>query len=217
MTASVTVYQPRYYPRLHYLARVQAADIFIIYDDVEFSRQSRQHRAEIDFGGARWITIPVKHTGNETLIKDARIDMERHWIDKHLNTIQAKYGGDSSDLFRAKYDSLGEDARLVDITIPTMSKLFDIFDVDTQVVRSSSIDIEPKDDPSEYLAELVNHYEGDTYISGGAGYENYLREEPFDEYDIDVTVQNWTPTWDDGNVCALDVVMNSETPHEYIV
>lgn len=216
MTVSVAVYQPRYYPRLHYLARAEMADKFVLYDDVEFSRQSPQHRARIDFGGRTWLTVPVKHTGNDTIIRNAEIDMDQRWRSTHTNTLMAKYGGNAAAEFESFYEALDDTAQLVDLTIPILHDLFDRFEVDTEIVKSSTLSYDRTDDPSENLARLVSDLGGDEYVSGGRGYENYLDEEPFEARKIGVHVQDWTSTWTDGNVCALDVLFEAENPPEYI-
>jgi hypothetical protein len=216
MGTSVAVYQPRYYPRLHYLARAQMVDTFVLYDDVEFSRQSPQHRAQIEFGGKKWLTIPVKHTGNETLIVDAKIDMNQHWRRTHVNTIKAKYGGDAAAEFEPFYEALNDEANLVELTVPILEELFDRFNIGSSVVRSSQIDFEQTDNPSINLVRLIKELDGTEYVSGGRGYENYLDESEFDEQGISVTVQDWDPKWDGGNVCSLDVLFGTDNPSKYV-
>lgn len=351
MVTDVAIYQPRYYPRLHYVARAQQADVFIIYDDVQFSRRSRQHRAQIEFQGAEWLTIPVKHSGNETSIEDARIDMSSPWIPEHTETLFHKYGEAARPLhhfyhdllpfipsissirhssetvrnhitdagnplldavrqydsrwqaherkldeLRATKDDLGrriseakadgedreasrliessrevsrqispletaaedwkerrdtalvelsehvighasiermspctmwelegvnieeiaEFPKLVELTVPLLLELLDRFDIDTTVVRSSNLPTQHPGDPSEYLARLTAAVGGERYISGREGYENYIDEESFAAENVEVTVQDWAPDWEDGNVCALDVLFNSRDPGQYV-
>lgn len=92
MPTTVAVYQPRYFPRLHYLARIRRADVFVVYDDVEFSRRSRQHRAPIEFQNRDWLTAPVKHNGGDSCINEAKLDMSTPWIKEHVETLLHKYG-----------------------------------------------------------------------------------------------------------------------------
>lgn len=347
MSRTVAAYQPHYFPRLHYLARAQQADVFVVYDDVEFSRRSRQHRAPIDYFDRDWLTVPVRHTGPDVRIDEARIDMSAPWPVEHLETLRGKYGSTAANEWRPFYERLcvrpvgietleehrdelarrvgaelvdeclriddelrarrceyqlsalrerkerlakqigeqkradpdtdvddliarsqtvteelaaaeaicsrlrkrrnralvtvaealdggaaverlpmgrlweldgvdpGElmaDVRLVDLTIPTILKLFRRFDVETTVVRSSELPVERSGDPSAYLARLTAHLGGDRYLTGGTAYENYLDETPFHDRDQRVVVQDWSPAWEDGNVCALDVLYNAETP-----
>lgn len=353
----VTAYQPHYYPRLHYLARAQQADVFVIYDDVQFSRGSPQHRAPVQYYDKERLIAPVQHTGQDTRIDEARLDLSERWPAEHVQTLRGKYGEAADELspfyeeictrvidveylrenreavaglaggrvgeksvercarldarWREKraeldelrerkaaietriadrkredpraeigelvteveginerltepeaaaerlrerrdralvslsellesdgganandvewvslhelwsfagitVDELMEDVKLVDLTVPLLEELFERFDVTSTVVRSSELDVEHPGDASEYLARITEAFDGDSYLSGGVGYENYLDEGPFDDRGIDVLVQDWEPTWDEGNVCSLDVLFGADDPGRYI-
>ena len=352
MSRIVTAYQPHYYPRLHYLARAQQADVFVIYDDVQFSRGSPQHHAPIEYYDREKLIIPVKHTGSKIPIDEARLDLSERWPAKHLQTLCGKYGSTAAELapfyenictsvldidfLRENTDTVAElaggsrgrelvdrcvrrdaewrerkhelddvrrekeriegriaerkredpaadiddlvskadefnerldgseadcrslkeqrnravmalseqlsgndpvqwlqlhelwmvtgidpeelmgDTKLIELTIPILNELLKRFDVTSTVVRSSELDIEHPGDASEYLARMTEAFDGDSYLSGGVGYENYLDEEPFEERGMDVLVQDWEPTWEDGNVCALDVLFGADDPGQYI-
>ena len=216
MAGTTVIYQPCYFPKLHYLARVNSADDFIIFDDVEFSRRSRQHRAEIDFHGKQWLTIPVKHTGT-TLLKNAKIDNSGRWQEKHQKTLKHKYGTESS-LFDEYFEASAtqDDSNLIDFTTDTLFELFNQFDVETSVHWSSKIPVEHPGDPSEYLAALTEYVSGDTYLCGQGVYDGYLDTSFFDSRGIKVKTQNWDSEWEGGNVCSLDVLFNTDNPEEYI-
>ncbi len=348
----VTAYQPHYYPRLHYLARAQQADVFVIYDDVQFSRGSPQNRAAIEYQGMESLVAPVQHTGRDSPIDEAALDMSNPWPATHAETLIGKYGAVAKELvpfyerlcarildidflrenpetvadlaggshgrelvdryeqrdaewrtrkremdelrhekkniegriaerkcedpnagiedlvsevngfaeqleaaeadaqetkearnqvLMALSEQLSEndpvqwlqlhelwmvtgidpeelmgDTKLIELTIPILNELLKRFDVTSTVVRSSELDIEHPGDASEYLARMTEAFDGDGYLSGGVGYENYLDEEPFEERGIEVLVQDWEPTWEDGNVCALDVLFGADDPGQYI-
>lgn len=360
MGTIVSAYQPHYYPRLHYLARAQQADTFVVYDDVQFSRRSPHHRAPIEYQQMEWLSIPIRHVDSEIGIDEARIDMSEPWPVRHLQTLVGKYGaaaealapfyerlcrslvdveflrenpdhvaasiddsrwndnaavdGESivdewlrwdakwrsrkveSDQLREEKGTIGEaiserkredpqadvsdlvadadavtqrltdvtascreakerrdatlvelsaaldgdagvdrapmdrlwtldgvdsdevldDIRLTEITVPLLNELFRRFDVTSEVVRSSELDVEHPGDASEYLARITEHLGGDSYLSGGTGYDNYLDQAPFDSRGFDVIVQDWTTTWEEGNVCALDVLFAADEPGRYI-
>lgn len=351
MTGVVTAYQPHYFPRLHYLARAQQADTFVIYDDVQFSRGSPQHHTPIKYHDKEKLIAPVRHVGR-TPINEARLDLSERWPASHLQTLCGKYGCAAAELapfyerlcpaildieylrenvetvmeladglrgedlveecveldaqWRERKDDLDElreekqviedsiakrkledpdadievlvaeaervnerlsepltaseelqerrnrtlvelsalldrdaavewlelhelwtiagiepeelmdEPKLVDLTIPILNELFDRFDVTSTVVRSSELGIDHPGDASEYLARMTEAFDGDAYLSGGVGYENYLDEEPFEERGIDVLVQDWEPTWVEGNVCSLDVLFGADDPGQYI-
>lgn len=106
MGTIVSAYQPHYYPQLHYLARAQQADTFVIYDDVQFSRRSPHHRAPIEHQQMERLSLPIRHADAEVRIDEARIDMSEPRPARHLRTL---VGVDRDEL-------LGE-AGLTDITI----------------------------------------------------------------------------------------------------
>jgi len=217
MSRTLVVWQPLYYPKLHYFARLAEADHFVIFDDAEFSRQSPQHRAPIQYGGKKWLTIPVKHTGETQQIFDAEIDMSQHWGRKHLNTLTAKYGGDASERFEHHYDSLDSEANLPDLTVPLLEHLLDIFDIEVELHLSSEVPVlYEKSSSTEYLVNLTEHLDCDRYYCGKRACEAYLDLDQFDAHDLTVETQDWEPRWTDGNVVCLDVVFGAETPRAHI-
>lgn len=216
MDDRIVVWQPVYFPKLHYLARIQDADVFVIFDSAEFSRQSRQHRTQIEYREVDWLTIPVHHDGT-VRIKNARIDMAKHWGKKHLKTLQVKYGGTAPSPYEPLYDALTNDARLTDIVIPTLLKTIDLFDIDIDIYLSSRIELEyKKGDASNYLARLTENFNCDTYYCGKNAYESYLDDAPFNQRDIEIGIQDWESSWPEGNVNCLDVIYQAENPTEYI-
>lgn len=217
MGGVVAVYQPRYLPRLHYLARARAADAFVLLDDVEFSRRSRQHRAELRHGDRRWLTVPVRHAGEDVAIVDAEVDADSRWAEKHYRTLRHEYGGEA-DRFEPLYDrfSEAETLRLAEVTVPTLRSLFEAFGVGADVRRSSAMAVPRPADASAYLARLVAALDGGVYLAGRRGYREYLDLAPFDERGVDVRVQDWTPRWPEGNVCALDVLFGADDPAAHV-
>ncbi|MET9972249.1 WbqC family protein, partial [Streptomyces sp. NPDC006356] len=70
------IHQPNVFPRLTTLAKLFAADYWIVLDDVQFTRRDYQHRARLaDPARQQWLTIPTHlPNGRPTLIRDAVID-----------------------------------------------------------------------------------------------------------------------------------------------
>ena len=73
MTAAnttVAVMQPYFYPYAGYFRLFAVADVFVIYDDVQFTRRGRVHRCEVPRADGRveWLTLPMRHQPRETLI-----------------------------------------------------------------------------------------------------------------------------------------------------
>ena len=105
---------------------------------------------------------------------------------------------------------------LTEFTIPLLNHIFDRFGIETDIVVASEVPVTRDADPSKYLARLTEHFNGTNYLSGKVGYREYLDESIFRERGLDVSVQDWTPSWKRGNVCCLDVLYSSSEPGQYI-
>jgi hypothetical protein len=57
------IHQPNFFPRLSTLAKLYAADVWVILDDVQFSRRDYQNCRYLPPAGtalpARWLTVPA--------------------------------------------------------------------------------------------------------------------------------------------------------------
>ena len=105
---------------------------------------------------------------------------------------------------------------LTDFTIPILRHLFDVFGVESEIVVASKVPVERSPEASKYLARLTEYFNGTNYLSGKVGYNEYLDETVFHKRGLDVSVQDWTPSYIRGNVCCLDVLYSSPEPGQYI-
>lgn len=106
MSVRLTGYQPQYFPRLHYFARILDADIFKISDYVQFvrahiyprpdgSREKRgwsyQAHSPIKLGsGLYFLTIPIVHRGMLP-INQTTVSYAKPWPRAHVTTIKTAY------------------------------------------------------------------------------------------------------------------------------
>lgn len=142
-------YQPQYFPRLHYFARVLDSDIFTISDYLQYVRHhayehgdakergpSYQAHTPLKTGnGILLLDVPVRRGGEEgkQLLTEAQIDYSTPWHEKHLQNIEHHYKKTSE--FSRVFPSLREflqqrHATLADLTIGSiawgLSQLFEI-------------------------------------------------------------------------------------------
>ncbi|HRI29579.1 MAG TPA: WbqC family protein, partial [Chitinophagales bacterium] len=75
----VLITQPNYIPWRGYFYAINLADVFVVYDDVQYTRRDWRNRNLIKTPiGLQWLTIPVQTKGkylqkiNETAIADPR-------------------------------------------------------------------------------------------------------------------------------------------------
>jgi len=173
------IHQPQYLPWLGYLSKLDAADVFEIYDDTQYKHDEWQNRNRIrTAAGVQWLTVPVHHSRGE-LIRDVAIDNSLPWARKHANALSTHYGralfygehaGEFQDLYAARWE------RLADLNLATIELLCRLFGIGTRIVRSSGLDYEGR--ATDALVSICRAVGADTYLSGPGG-RDYLEAGKF--------------------------------------
>lgn len=215
----VGIHQPNYLPYLGFFDKLRKSDVFIIYDDAQFSKGDFQHRNKIRiYHGWEWLTVPVekKHIPiNQIKIKNNVKISGLNWQEAHFKEIHdnyrkapyyRKYEKDIQRIYEQKYDML------IDINIKLIEFLMKSFEIDTEIIFSSEFGFNSKS--TEKLVDLVSAIEGDVYLSGPMG-KNYLELQLFKEKDIQVTYQEFKhPAYQqqydvfEPNMSAVDALLN---------
>ncbi|RXS80557.1 hypothetical protein EST92_17410 [Streptomyces sp. TM32] len=180
------IHQPNLFPRLSTLAKLFAADYWIVLDDVQFARRDYQHRARLATLGCsqqrQWLTLPTHlPEGRATIIKEARLaDPERsrrriaHMLSQH-------YGGSRfwpalrSEL-GAVTDKFAATDKTAVIAEASIRLLLGLLGWKGQILRSSEFTV--RADRSLRLADLALATNASGYLCGTGGMK-YLRTEPF--------------------------------------
>lgn len=102
----VAIYQPRYFPQLHYFHRALHSDVFVILASAQYTKslvhvtegkiQQRHPSYQSDTpiklsSGNHLLTVPTKHHGLAP-INQTEIDYSHRWINQHLQTIKSAFG-----------------------------------------------------------------------------------------------------------------------------
>lgn len=100
----VSIYQPRYFPQLHYFNRALESDIFVILDCAQYTKalvhnvngekerhKSFQSDTIIKFPeGPHFLTVSIKHNGLLP-INETQLDYSQDWARKHIAAISTAY------------------------------------------------------------------------------------------------------------------------------
>src|SRR5205809_4777610 len=87
----VAILQSNYIPWKGYFDLIAAVDEFILYDDVQFTKNDWRNRNKIKTPkGLEWISIPVGQDISRR-IRDVELPDHR-WQEKHWKTLEANYG-----------------------------------------------------------------------------------------------------------------------------
>ena len=91
MSKRVAILQSNYVPWKGYFDIIHDVDLFIFYDDVQFTKNDWRNRNRIKTAaGPEWITIPVGQDLNRLVCEVAIKDSS--WQVKHWRTLQQNYG-----------------------------------------------------------------------------------------------------------------------------
>ena len=173
------IMQPTFLPWLGYFDLIDQSDVFILLDDVQFSKQSWQQRNQLRTSkGLEYFTMPVKH--GQELISDVRISDEI-FVKKLLkflkiNYIRAPFFHNYFSDLMAVLNKASENKYLAEINISFICWVCRVIGINTQIIRSSSLKCSGV--RSRYLIEICKEVGASTYLSP-LGSKGYLQKDAF--------------------------------------
>jgi len=178
----VSIHQPNFLPWFGYFAKIVRSDVFVILDNVQFTKGGFSNRVKIKSknGEGVWLTVPVKVSeGTFRNINEIQIDYTKKWekdIENKLRDFYKKAPFVNNtlqhfvDLFSAKtYSSLGE------LNTTLILDIIDLLGLRRKTLIAGAMDL-PKISNNELLIEIIKRIGGDTYLSGLGG-KKYMDEE----------------------------------------
>lgn len=187
------IHQPNLLPRLSTLAKLYAADVWVVLDDVQFARRDYQHRTRLatldDPGRWRWLSVEthLPH-GRGTLVRDARLSDPRRAA-RRLAQLPAQFyrAGPHWPSLRAVLEpvarSAAENAGTAAVAEASTRALLGLLGWRGTVVHSS--DLAAAEDRSARLADLTAAVGAGTYLCGRGGLR-YLDHRPFTDRSLAV-------------------------------
>ncbi len=210
----VGVIQSNYIPWRGYFDFINSVDLFVIYDDVQYSKGSWRNRNQLKFPeGPKWITLPVKvNLGmmiNEVTVKE--LDWKKQHSDLLTQSLgKAPFFDDAMKVWEKGIS--GENKFLTDLNINITKSICDYLGIKTKIVRSEPYDLSGT--KTDRLMNLFKKIGATSYLSGPAA-ESYLDIELFKANNIDLYYKKYTyPVYDQLSepflpaVSILDLIAN---------
>ncbi|MCL6499746.1 MAG: WbqC family protein [Firmicutes bacterium] len=192
----VAAHQPHYLPWLRYMAKVALADVFVLLDDVQYTRRGWQNRNRIKTAdGWTYLTVPV-HTHADSRILDVKVAEER-WRTQHWKSLRTAYGrsphfSPHAGFFESFYANPWE--RLVDLNVASLDYLRSALGIRTPFVRASSLGVPGR--ASERLVRICKELGATLYLSGAYAATNHLDRSAFRGSGVEIAVLQWEcPTY----------------------
>ncbi|MFM9452408.1 WbqC family protein [Streptomyces europaeiscabiei] len=187
------IHQPNWLPRLTTLAKLFAADYWIVLDSVQFTRRDYQHRARLAALEApsrqQWLSLPTRLPhGRPTLIRDARIadvDLARRRTTGmlHQHFAASPHWPALAQALDPVMDAFAT-GRTATVAQTSTSALLDLLGWKGRILTSSQLP--SRTGRSERLADLAAATGARSYLCGTGGM-TYLDPAPFADQDITVT------------------------------
>jgi hypothetical protein len=189
----VGIHQLHYLPWLRYFEKIAQADVFVVLDNIQYSKNGWQNRNKIKTPlGAESLTVPVHAHLGDTL--DAvRVRDSAPWRKKHWKSIQQHYG--KAPFFDRYAPMLEETYSRSWNTLNALNRhmldgFLDALAIDTKVVYASELDVPGA--ATDRLVNLIQAVGGTQYYSGAFALEAYLDANALAAAGIELVLQEWT-------------------------
>ncbi len=213
----VSIHQPDHLPWAGFFEKMLRADVFVILDDVQFSRGDFQNRNRVKGpAGAQWLTVPTVHRFPRK-INEVEIAGDG-WQSKHWKTIVSCYArakhfetfcGELEELYLRPWE------RLSDFNVAAIELLARSFGIVKKWVQASELGAHGR--KSELVLNICKTLGASSYYSGRAGLD-YLDKEAFERAGVEIIYQSFNhPVYEQlfmkeqgfiPNLSALDMLFN---------
>tara|TARA_R110001592_G_scaffold321570_5_gene600154 strand:- start:349 stop:1041 length:693 start_codon:yes stop_codon:yes gene_type:complete len=215
----VAINQSNYISWKGYFDMIQTVDLFILYDDVQYTKRDWRNRNKIKTSqGLKWLTIPVNVKGKYfQKIKDTTIS-DKDWNTKHLGILKNAYA--KSEHFQEIFPFLEnlyltcEYERISDINFHFISGICDFLNIKTKLVFSSIYNLS-RLEKTDKLIDICIQAGAKEYVSGPLA-KDYIDKDLFDKANIKLTWMSYdnypkySQTYDEfeHKVSIIDVLFN---------
>ena len=211
----IAIHQPNYIPWCGYFHKMMSCDLFVILDDVIFSKRAITNKNKIKTPhGTKLLNIPLSNKKglikNITILEDQKWAKE-HWSIIHRNYARAPCWKQYQYFFEPIFESPGE--KLADFNLRLIEVIRTILEIQTPIIRSSELQgiTGAKDDK---IISICQALQANVYLSG-TGARVYNDENKFKDSQIQLVYQefehpSYPQLWGDfiPNLSVLDLLFN---------
>ncbi len=211
------IVQPNYIPWRGYFDLIDDVDVFVFYDDAQYTKRDWRNRNMIKTAdGTMWLTVPVKNQERVLKINQTGIDYGTAWIENHVENIRrwysraphyAQYARSFGELIERPYGSISE------MDIALCRWIMEVLGIKTRICLSSELSAHGS--RTEKLINILKALGATTYLSGPSA-RGYIDGSLFIENKIclEYKAYDYGPypqLWGDfvGSVSVLDMIFNA--------
>ena len=164
----VAIHQPEHFPYMGFFQKMEYSDIFIILDDVQYSKGNWQNRNKFlnKNNVEEYFTIQLEKKAYKKLINEVEVS-DGNWKKKILSKLYQNFKIDFYNIY--SYN------KLVDINIASINWVREKLNIQTPMFFSSKLNINTES--TQRIVDITRKF-GTEYISGEGG-KLYLDETLF--------------------------------------
>ncbi|HTP49584.1 MAG TPA: WbqC family protein [Anaeromyxobacteraceae bacterium] len=179
LARAVAIMQPYFCPYVGYFQLMSAVDLFVVYDNIEYTKKGWINRNRILQGGRdAIISIPLKRDSDFLHVRDRVLatDFDRT---KLLNRIRESYRRAPffSQAFPVVEEIVGkQEPNLFGYLLHSLRRICEYLGIDTPIAVSSSLPVDHGLRGQEKVLALCRHLGASLYVNAIGGVELYSRE-----------------------------------------
>ncbi|MFZ5569082.1 MAG: WbqC family protein [Thermodesulfobacteriota bacterium] len=214
----ISIIQPSFLPWLGYFEQMGRADVFVHFDDVQYTRKDWRNRNRLKSpDGVQMVTVPVQqHHYAQTPINQIRISYDSPWNEKMLHRISFWYK--SAPYFEPVFSEIKAVLMmrfdyLTDLNYALLEILRKRLEIATPQYKSSDLPGKPEDKNAKII-DICRRHNADLLYDGNAA-KSFINRDLFAANGISVIFQEYHHTpypqlWGDftSHLSVLDLLMN---------
>lgn len=177
----IAMLQPNYIPWKGVFDLISKVDVFVFYDDVQYTKRDWRNRNKIKSkDGELWLTVPVKNNGKQ-LICEVDIDPASDWQSSHYRTIKGNY---LKAPFFKDYEYILDEIylkrkweKISELDIFSTKLIANALDLKPEWVIASELGVQGNKD-GEKVIEICKRLDCNYFINGPTSKE-FMNEEKF--------------------------------------
>jgi WbqC-like protein family len=190
----IVISQSMYFPWVGLLEQIRLANVFVHYDDVQYTR-GFYNRVEVKTSnGVKWMTIPLLDLHQGQHLNEIKIDYHQDWRKSHRSLLlqaysAAPYCDDMLSLVDQVFSISA--SNLVEVTRASMLALVHYFNLNEDRIFVDSSTLNAPGNSSQRLLNICKLMRADQYVTGH-GAKNYLDHNSFELQGIAVGYMNYS-------------------------
>ncbi|AKZ64639.1 WbqC-like protein [Herbaspirillum hiltneri N3] len=173
----LAIMQPYFFPYIGYWQLIQAADRFVIYDDVNYINRGWINRNRLLINGEpTLITLPLRQASQNKKICDIDIAPTAEWLKKMLRMVEVTYKKAPyfNDVFPVIEGVLTyERSNLADYLAHHLQTMASFMEIETEFVVTSRDYANSQLAAQERIIDIARREQADVYINAQGGKELY--------------------------------------------